>query len=679
MSKSKATGPLPSQILDPPVGKDPTVVPTDGGETKPAEDPDDEARGEDVLDRRAATAAPSQGAVARFQSVAMPPFNPLGAGTTTEASPSAKPMFPGLVGMMQRQQAAQAPAAAPPPAAEPSRPGGTRYRSDEQMARDALSDYADDLIVTAKVHRVEDAGETGEIGLVGPMPMSVGRDFSNFIDVSGEWIVYYRMHESGKWLTKPKRGKTEGPDYYQGWRPRLLRGGDSMDPKLMGTTVGEVMKALGIQVPVVAQGQPGVQGVPFGIHQGDITRMQDDLRELKTERTGLLAKLETKTEEIAKLRQDVTTLTMRLEFANSRPKDDGGSKTSDAVQIAQAFASLSKKDDQTGMWQAFMQSERDHSKAMLDIALKGKGGQFDDKVQQGWATLFDGAQKLAKAGSNETGEIAKAFGPVVAQWMAGQQQIQIEAMRLKAAEKGIHVQPQPPSPQPLPVPPIAAPQHPPAPPVDPKAAETAARIKHKADVFDAMFGAILHRAASPAVEAQPATATSPAVEPRPAATAEEIGVELAMAVRTAKYQELAEGHEQHERMLKTLLEDPVASVTELATVTGKTKEYAEAVVRKFVERYVELEKEATKPQTAAASPAPAVPSPKAEPAASVHAASPAPAPEVKAEGAAPGVVPKSDGNPNDGKGDGAGQAGGGVQGADDAHVPGEPGKGVRVN
>lgn len=668
MSKDKATGPLPSQILDPPAGKEAGAVPKDEPAEKPADDPGDEPGGEDVLNRRADLPSPSRGAVSRFPSVAMPPFNPLGAGTTTEASPAAKPMFPGLVGLMQRQQAAQAPAAAPTPTAEPPRPGGTRYQSDEQMTRNMLADYADDLLVTVKVSRVEEAGLAAEIGKpIGPVPVSIARDAGNYIDVKGTWTLDFRRASDGKPMSKSKRVTTEGPDYYQGWEPRLRGGDDVYDPKLIGALTGEVMKSLGVQVPVVGQpGQPGTIGVPSNIYNTEVARLERENAEVKAERNDLRTKLDAKVDEIGKLRQDVTTLTMRLEFANSRPKDDGGSKTSDAVQIAQAFASLSKKDDQTGMWQAFMQSERDHSKAMMDLAMRSKGGGLDDKVQQGWATLFDGAQKLAKAGTNETGEIAKAFGPVVAQWMAGQQQIQIEAMRLKAAERGIHVQPQQQAPQQQP-PPQAAPQQPPAPPVDPKVAETAARIKQKADVFDAMMGAILHRAASPAVEAQPATATSPAVEARPAATPEEIGVELAMAVRTAKYQELAEGHEQHERMLKTLLEDPVASVTELAMVTGRPKEYAEAVARTFVLRYTELlnEKPPTPPQPA--------------PAASVGPAAPPPAPEVKAQGAAPGVVPKGDGHPDQGKGDGSGKAGGGVQGADDAHVPGEPGKGVRVN
>lgn len=669
MSKDKRTGPLPSQILDPPAGKDSTVALRVDEDTKPAADPDDEASGEDVLDRRAATTAPSQGAVSRFPSVAMPPFNPLGPGASTEASPTAKPMFPGLVGLMQRQQAPPPPAAASVQTGEPPRPGGTRHVSDEQMARNMLADYPDELVVTVKVSRVDENGLTSEIGKpIGPIPASIARYAGNYIDVKGTWVLDYYRASDGKLMSKSKRVVTEGPDYYVGWEPRFRGGDDVYDPKLIGALTGEVMKSLGVQVPIVGQpGQPGTIGVPANVYTTEVARLERENAEVKAERNALRSTLDAKVDEIGKLRQEVTTLTMRLEFANSRPKDDGVSKTSDAVQIAQAFASLSKKDDQSGMWQMITQQGRDHDKAMLDLAMRGKGSGFDDKVQQGWATLFDGAQKLAKAGTNETGEIAKALGPVVAQWMAGQQQIQIEAMRLKAAEKGIHVQPQQqqPSPQPLPVQPIAAPQQPPTPPADPKAAETAARIKHKADVFDAMMGAILHRAASPAVEAQPATATTPAVEAKPAATPEEIGVELAMAVRTARYQELAEGHEQHERMLKTLLEDPVASVTELAMVTGKPREYAEAVARMFISRYTELlnEKPAAPPQ----------------PAPSVAPAAPAPASEVKAEGAAPGVVAKGDGHADDGHGDGTGKAGRGVQGADDAHVPGEPGKGVRVN
>jgi hypothetical protein len=350
---------------------------------------------------------------------------------------------------------------------------------------------------------------------------------------------------------------------------------------------------------------------------------------------------------------------MRVEILASRPTE-APRGDSDLVVLAKAFADMGKKDKgDDSMWMTLMTMQQNHSKEMMELLSRRGGDAQMDRINSAWTTLFEGAKKMADVNKpNETADIAKALAPLGVAWLTGQQQMQMKQMELKAAAQG--TQKQQPAQQQAPAPAAA----------EPAADPNAKRLAHKAEVFDAQMGMILHRASSGA---------------DPSA----IGDELALAVRTVIYQELAEGHDQHQKMIKMLLEDPLASVTELAKATGRDEAYAKTVADRFMAKFRELmsqpQPNATppQPQTVAAAPAPApvVPPTPAQASAAEQpgpVASPAAGPgsvasgDGKPEGAEAAVVAKGNGSPHHGDADGGGQAAGGVDGAEHPDVSGQP-------
>lgn len=653
MSRSKATGPMPSQILDPPKSKDADAVEEDDpeagaedGEEPKEKDPDagpDDKDDEDPLDQQLEPVSPARGSVPQFNPPKGPfqPFRP-GAGQP--------PSLP-VSGLMSSVLRTPAPQPQPPlPAASMAHqdppPGNTAYVSDEKMLRNLLRDQPDELLVNIKVHRVEPGKPAAEVGTIEFVPASEARDASNFIDVAGRWIVDYRRSSDGKPLSKSKVFITEGPDYYPGWRPRLLKGEGEMDPKLIGLTVGEVMKNLGIQLPVLAQGQPGVVGVPTNIHNADVLRLQEDVRELKQERSNLLTKLESKDSEIRSLERKNVELSMQLAVEKGRPQTPPSDGMEKIVALAKIFSDSGKKDNDAGMWTTLLGMQQDYSRQMMELMSKRGGDAQMDRINSAWSTLFDGATKMATAAKPDgAADIAKALAPLGVQWLAGQQQMQMKAMELKAQQS--RQQPtqqaaQPQTQQQVPAPAQAEQPKPPDP--------NKARIEEKAKVFNATMGLVLSRAMDPAI---------------PART---IGTELAVAVYTALGQQLAEGDKHNQHMIKTLIEDPEASIRELAKATGKDESYTQEVVTRFKERFKEL-LAAEQPKPAAEPPAVAPPSAAGGP------ADPQKAPESgngKGQGAEPGPVAKSDGGTNHGNGDGSREATGSVDPADHPDVASQP-------
>jgi hypothetical protein len=587
--------------------------------------------------------APAKGAVPAFRPLGPPqPFRPIVGGQAAGGQQQIRPSIPGFPGAFH-QQPASPPAADPSPDDQQARAVAPKAISDEQLTRNLLAEYADELLVDLKVWRVMPDGPSLEIGTLDHILASKARHATNYIDVQGEWVIDFYRSKDGKPLSKSKHVHTDGEPYYEGWKPHLI--GGTMDNQAQMNTVAQFLKAMGIPMPTAlvqqSAGAPGTIGVPTTVYNADVERMRDDLRELKQERTNLLTKLEAKNDALSAAMSEIATLKMRIEILASRPTETRGD--SDIIVLAKTFADMGRKepkDDSKEFWSQMMAQERAHSTALMELATRGKGNDQLEKIQNGWMTLFDGAQKMMKAGgTNETADIAKALAPLGVQWLQGQQQMQLEQMKLKAAH-GTQQQPAP----------AAAASAAPDPNVQ--------RIANKSQVFDATMGMILHRAST---DAKP----------------DDIGEELALAVRTVLYQELAEGHEQHQKMIRSLLENPVASLTEMAKNAGKDEAYASKVAERFMARFKELMGQAAPTPVAPAAVVPPPPPPADAtvtpgPAATAAGPGSVASGDGKPEGAKAAVVAKGNGSPHHGDADGGGQAAGGEQGADHPDVAGQP-------
>jgi len=646
LSKDRSTGPLPGEILDPREEEDRQE---EGDEAHVSGHDDDE----DALDTRVELPMPAPGAVAAAHGpgAAQRKWSPLGFG--------AAPGTPAAGGTAPAPQSPAEVQHGGAPLADRT-PGSRSYVSDEQFARNMLAGYPDDILVDIIIQRVEN-GQARDVGggVLHNVIGSVARDAGNFIDVSGDWVVDYRSSRTGKPVSKAKYIHTEGAPYYEGWKPRILGGDMADDPRTL-RAIAEFMKALGAQPPTafIQPGQPGQPGVPQVAYNDVTTALREEIRDLKTDRGNLLVKLEIKDKEIRELEKRIGGLEMDVRMAKLENKGDGGSKTSETAQLITAIGTLVPKHDTSkdDILRGLIETERAHSSDMLKLALGGRSDANAEKVAATWGSLFDGAQRLAKAGqASETAELIKGLAPLGIEWVKGQQTMALEQMRVRAGQQGQQQQQQQAQAQ------GAA-----------QAQQQPDQVALKHALFHAQMGMVIHRA-------------------RTGAPADDLGAELAQAVKMCRYQELATGNPDDEKMLRDLETNPDESLPTLGRIAGVSEEYIARLAVVYREKMGMAAAGAGLPPQPPAAASPPATQPVAAPK-PPEAGPPAPATPPRIEppheskpmasaGGGPGNgegqkaelenIPQGAGGPHVGGKDGPAPATGGVQGADHPDVAGQ--------
>jgi hypothetical protein len=443
------------------------------------------------------------------------------------------------------------------------RPGITATTTPQKLGREWARHHPDDRRVNVKLWHVVD-GRGIVIGSWDNVMLSMASEPERWIRYRGEWMVEIREQDTRKHIAT-KRVWTEGADPPDaGWEPYFGSDDDMSDPRKIGQVVAEVMKQFGggqAQQPLGGFNLGAVSTGVFNDQLGYLRYQLDEAQkkaERKDERIHALQSDLSK-EQAARagaeqratgLKERVDSMQNEINMLRMQVQNGGNNKES-------PFIALMNMQSQTA--ERMAANDRAHSQQMMTMmmeAFKGRGGGGLDQISQGWSQLFEGAMKMSGGGKSEDGTTSALIG-VLGQVLGPGIRDKFSNMLGAGGQKP----PRPPQVN-APQPPAQRPPSLPAPEQPTESAEDNLQ-KQKATVFVATLGPILsmaHEGADP----------------------HEVGMELAMALKTIKRQEIHKYVDDAADFVKRLEEDPDGSIKDFADKLGiKSEDYIATLTASF--------------------------------------------------------------------------------------------------